>query len=122
MQAKVTGARCRAGNRASSSCRSAFRVAREQAAEVVIAARRFNVEQQRLVAHAHLSAEDRFDARLLCRLHELHRAVQVAGVREGDSGQAVLFCQFDNGRGRERGIEKRIVAVHAKRNVNQDEG
>ena len=83
------------------------------------AAGRLNVEQQQLAVHAQFSAEDRLEGRLLCRLHELHRAVQVARVRERDGGQAVPLCQCDDGRGRERGIEKRIVAVRAKRNAGQ---
>jgi hypothetical protein len=69
-----------------------FRVARQQPTEVVIAARRFHVEQQWLVADAHLSAKDRFDACLFGRFHKLDGSMQVAGVRQGDRRQAMPFA------------------------------
>ncbi len=86
---------------------------------MVIALRRFDVEEQGLVADAHFSAKDRLNARLPCRLHELNCPVQVARVGERDGGQAVMPGQFDNGHRGERGIEKGIVTVDVDGDVGR---
>src|SRR6266571_8572493 len=96
---------------------------------MVIALRRFDVEQQglpspirweraRVRVDAHFSPKDRLNPRLPCRLHELNCPVQVARVGERDSGQAVMPGQFDNGHRGERGIEKGVVTVHVEWDVS----
>ena len=90
-----TGAVAESATEARPHCSASLGVLREQSAEVVIAARGFDVEQQRVVVtNDNSRSENRFDAGLLCRLDELHRAVQVAGVGQCHGRHAVLLGQF----------------------------
>ena len=66
---------------------------------------------------ADLDPKNGFDAGLFCREREFHRAMQIAGVREGDGGHAVLFGQLHNGRRGKRGIQKGVMAVNPQGNV-----
>ena len=77
------------GNRQSGS----HGVPGEQAAEVVIAARRLDVEQQRVGAHTHFRAENRLHSGLRGRLHKLDRTVKVPGIGQRHCGHVVLFRQ-----------------------------
>ncbi len=101
-------------------CPSTLRLGRQQAAEVVIPLRRLHVEQQRLATDRELRAEDGLDPCRLGGLHELDRAMQVAGVRQRHGGQLVLFRQPDEGGGRKGRVEERVVAVRSQGDVMRD--
>ena len=90
---------------------------REQTVEVVIAARRFDVEQQRLIIEAQFGSDNWLDAGALCPLGELRGAMQVADVGNRDGGQAVLFGMGDEGGGGKEGIEEGVVTAGAEGDV-----
>ena len=53
-------------------------------------------------AGTHFRADDGLDARGLSRLRKFHGPVQVARVRQGDCGQALLLRQLHDGGRRKR--------------------
>ena len=97
-------------------CRSPGMVG-EQAAELVIALSRFDIEQQWMSFDLQFHPQDRLHIRVPRRLHELHRTMQVAHIRERDRGHSVLLRQPDNGARRQRGIEERVMTVRPQRHV-----
>ena len=94
-----------------------FLSARQQPTEVLVAARRFDVEPERMAVHLHFHSEDGFDAGGARRLGELHRPVQVALVRQRDGRQMMALCQAEDRVNRERRIEEGVIAAQVQRDI-----
>ena len=76
-----------------------------------------DVEAQPLAVPFEFGADDGFDPRLGSRLGEFHRPMQVVLVGQGDCRKLVALGQVNDGVNRERGVQKRVIAVDVERNV-----
>ena len=72
-----------------------------------------------MLSNLQFRSENRFDACSLCGLRELHRAMQVADVGQGDGRNVMLLGEVHDSAGRKRRIKKRVIAADAQRNVSR---